>query len=118
MPSVWLARQMGLSWGQRRFTFVDPSGAVVAYDPAHEAGGGGSGLVVAHAPVQNFLRRSGLALLWLMIGEKLILNGSNRLDDEDRPVIEVFRQAYTFDGTRVERVVRSACPLGDPPDEY
>lgn len=53
-----------------------------------------------------------------MIGEKLVLNGSSQLSDEDRPVIEVIRQAYTFDGARVERVVRSACPLGESSEEY
>lgn len=117
-PSLWLARRMRLSWGRRRFNFVDHTGRVVAYDPSHEAGGEARGLLIETGAFQRFLRASGLSLVWLLIGEKLILNGSNSYADEDRPVIEVFRQAYTLSGDRIERVSRTVCPLGGKPEEY
>jgi hypothetical protein len=118
MPSVWLARRMGLSWGRRRFTYIDPTGLVVAYDPSHERERGPQAFLAEREATLHFLREFQLTVIWLLIGEKLILNGSNRLSEGDRPVIEVFRQAYRLHDSRIKRLLRTACPLGGIPKDY
>jgi hypothetical protein len=117
-PSVWLARRMGLTWKRRRFAFGDETGRVVAFDPSHEPEGGPEGLVVERGSLLQFLKGHGLTLVWLLIGEKLLLGDRGFSRHDDRPVVQVFREAVTLTEDEVSPAFRTTCPLGGTPVRY
>jgi hypothetical protein len=118
MPSVWLAREMGLSWAKRQFRFADSAGRIITFDPSHEEDTGPGALLIEQASLRQFLRSSGFAVLWLLIGEKMFLGEHSHDRDPHRPQVEVFRSAFILSEDQPEFVLRTVCPLGEPPEIY
>ncbi len=116
-PSLWLAQGMHLSWGRRWFEFVDRAGAVVAYDPSFESPGPRA-LVIHLDAVQRFVAENDLALIWMAIGEKLLI-GDDDSDPDIHPSISVFRQIFSMSGgTTPQSISRMFSYLGESPIEY
>jgi hypothetical protein len=116
-PSAWLARRMQLKWGRRRFEFLGPKGNLLAFDPSVVAGGP-SALVIDQDALLKFVTGSGFALVWLLIGEKLLL--SDEPDYRDKhPRISVFRQVFSMPGDGQPRLEsRTFGYLGEHPTAY
>lgn len=111
-PSVWLSRRMGLLWGRKRFAFSDRDGRVVAFDPSHEQAGPG-GFLIARDRLPRFLEENGLDLVWFLIGEKMLMCGSDfGTSDQGEPRVTVFRQVFRLGPDGVESLVRTAGYLG------
>jgi hypothetical protein len=109
---------MGLSWGRKRFRFVDASGRVVAFDPSHEEPGPGAFLIEETA-LLRFLEAHELSILWLLIGEKMLMDGRHdRPEDRSVARISVFRQVYELTAGLEKAVPRTIGLLGSPASTY
>lgn len=116
-PSLWLARRMRLSWGRRGFTFVGPGGNVLAYDPSSGAASSRA-FVVEQEPLRQFLKESELAIVWLLIGEKLLI-GEGHDRSEDQPRVSVFRHVFSLSGDHGPTVdSKTLGYLGQTPTAY
>ena len=74
LPQQDLIDQLNLQWSCRGADFLDGSGNLVAYDPtAHE--NGPTALLLDKVHVEKYLREKGLALCWVVLGEKLVVGG-------------------------------------------
>ncbi len=91
IPAVWLARRLGLEWAGQQFQFRDSAGRVIAYDPAY-SGNGPEGLLFDRDALSEFLRRESLSLVWLIVGEKMVMGAD--IHDDDRVGRLVFRRLY------------------------
>lgn len=117
VPSVWLARRMDLTWGRQGFSFSDRDGKTVAFDPSHAERGPGA-LLVEKGALARFLSSSGLEIVWLVIGEKMLSGDLDDTRDRESIRISVFRQVYRLVDGRIRRVARTMCPLGGAPSPY
>ena len=102
MPSVWLARRLGLRWAGRRFDFAGPDGLVAAFDPSHTTAGP-VGLLADRRSLVALLDRAGLALVWLVVGEKHILDLDLAMRGDTSRL--VFRCRYSLGGDGVIRLL-------------
>lgn len=71
-PAHEIVKGLRLKQGVVAGTFVDKEGEVVALDPSVSEAGP-SALLVKRKPFLRFLRRNKLEMLWVIIGEKLLL---------------------------------------------
>jgi hypothetical protein len=95
LPSQLFVREAKLRWSGRPGAWIDESGAVVAVDPS--AGQTQDGcLLVRRTFLDLFLKRSGYALLWTILGEKLVFNWDNRY-----PRLEISGAAW-YRGQRLD----------------
>ncbi|MCE9552007.1 MAG: hypothetical protein K8T91_01330 [Planctomycetes bacterium] len=116
-PSTWLAQRMQLSWGRRMFTFIDPNNEILAYDPSYETPGPRA-FVFKQEALQKFLNASGLALVWLLIGEKLLI-GDEANRDKEHPRVSVFRHIFSLSRDHTpELASRTLGYLGQRPTTY
>jgi hypothetical protein len=105
---------MKLSWGRQRFAFVGPEGKVLAYDPSYE-GPGPSAFIVDQKALQHFLNASGLALVWLLIGEKRLVGDGG----EEHPRVSVFRHIFSLSTDHPPTMAsRTLGYLGQSPTAY
>lgn len=117
-PSIWMARRMGLSWGRNRFTFIGPTGRVVGFDPSHESPGP-RGFLIEQSAFRRFLSDNGLTIVWLLIGEKLLLGGPESWhQDRELPRVSVFRQAFQSEGEQDQLILRTLGHLGSSASTY
>lgn len=74
MPSSWMIREMGLRWSGGRFTFVDSSNELVAFDPSAQETGP-SALLISLEKLNPFLLRNDLEVIWTVLGERHLIGG-------------------------------------------
>jgi hypothetical protein len=77
MPSAWLIRNMGLGWSGGRFSFVDSTNEVVAFNPSAEEVGP-SALLISKEKLTRFLSENNFALIWTVLGERQLIGGHHR----------------------------------------
>lgn len=100
VPSPWLSRRLGLRWAGRRFDFLSASGDPAALDPSY-AEAGPVALLIDRSILADYLKANGLSLVWLVIGEKLVLG--NGYSSGEREGVQLFRRHYHFaDGAPAE----------------
>jgi hypothetical protein len=117
VPSTWLARRMHLSWGRRKFEFVGSQGEILAYDPSHELDNLNC-FIIDQEAFKQFLRSNQLAVVWLIIGEKLNIGEMNKRD-ESHPQISVFRHVFSMSGNQsLSLKSRTLGYLGHRPVSY
>jgi hypothetical protein len=76
IPSSKVISDLGLTWDGTYFRYVDKDGHLVAFDPsASEAGP--MTLLISEPYLRSHLKQEGLALVWTVLGEKLIYSMSN-----------------------------------------
>jgi hypothetical protein len=80
VPGNWLARGIGLSWEGREGEFVDAHRRVVAMDPSTRQQGP-SALLIRQTDLLEALRREKCELIWVILGEKNLLEESRRKED-------------------------------------
>ncbi|MES1240705.1 MAG: ATP-binding protein [Acidobacteriota bacterium] len=78
IPAVPLMRDLGLHGNGNGFEFVDEEGKIVAFSPE---GGSSSCLVICPETLEAWLDRSGYALVWTLLGEKLVIGSSSHAED-------------------------------------
>jgi hypothetical protein len=116
-PSTWLARHMRLAWKCEGFAFVGPEGTVLAHDPSWE-NAGPSAFLVEKGALEKFLNGPRWVMVWVLIGEKLLL-GDETGRDKERPRISVFRHIYSMSaGRRPKTESRTFGNLGQAPADY
>lgn len=77
LPSQHFTEGLGLKWSGVGADYVDSGGNLAAFDPtAHEAGP--SALLVREDVLRQYLQDEGLALCWIIIGERQVLQGAGR----------------------------------------
>ncbi len=77
VPSRHFTEGLGLKWSGVGADYVDSDGKMASFDPtAHEAGP--SALLVREDVLRQYLQDEGLALCWIIIGERLVLQGAGR----------------------------------------
>jgi hypothetical protein len=76
MPSAWLMKNMGLRWSSGRFSFVDSTNEVVAFDPLEEVGP--KVFLISKEKVVRFLSENNFELIWIVFGERLLIGGNTR----------------------------------------
>lgn len=75
VPHHDFIRSLDLRPSFRGADFVDPTGTLAAFDPtAHEAGP--DGLLLNKDFLEKYLRERGLAICWIVLGEKMIVGGN------------------------------------------
>jgi hypothetical protein len=77
LPSKDLVKAMGLMHSREPGKFIGEGGETVALDPSIAEPGPGVFLVKKTA-LQDFLRKSNSEIIWAIIGEKLLIGGSDR----------------------------------------
>ncbi|WP_435019111.1 hypothetical protein TA3x_001109 [Tundrisphaera sp. TA3] len=111
-PSAWLARRMGIRWAKKRFQFMNSAGKIIGLDPSHEEPGPACFLIDS-AELIHYLDKSKSALVWLLVGEKLLLNLDGTMDDDrHKPRITVFRRMYHLKGNVIKTVAQTFRYLG------
>lgn len=78
IPAVPLMRDLGLHGNGNGFEFVDKEGRIIAFSP--EAGSSNCLLICPEA-LAAYLDRSGCALVWTLLGEKLVVSSSPHAGD-------------------------------------
>ena len=74
LPRQQLVAGLGLEWSGNGADYVECNGKLAAFDPtAHEAGP--SALLIREDLMKKYLSDQGLALCWIVQGEKLVLPG-------------------------------------------
>ncbi len=74
LPHPKLLDDLDLRWSGKASDFVDESGKLVIYDPtAHKDGP--TALLISSELLEQHLRENGLALFWVVFGEKWIIGG-------------------------------------------
>jgi hypothetical protein len=73
----WLIRNMGLRWSGGRFSFVDSTNEVVAFNPSAEDVGP-SAFLISKAKLTNFLCENNFDLIWTVLGERQLIGGQHR----------------------------------------
>jgi hypothetical protein len=77
VPANVIADSMGLSWRGHEGKYCNTDDIVVAMDPAiHEEGP--HALVVHRKAFLDFLDKNDLAVLWTVLGEKMVVGGDSR----------------------------------------
>jgi hypothetical protein len=76
MPSAWLMKNMELRWSSGRFSFVDSTNEVVAFDPLEEVGS--KVFLISKEKVVRFLSENNFELIWIVFGERLLIGGNTR----------------------------------------
>ena len=72
LPHYEFVRKLGLKWSGNAGDYVDGAGKLAAFDPsAHKAGP--RALLLREDLLDQYLSQEGLALFWLIIGEKYAL---------------------------------------------
>lgn len=95
LPNPDLVTGLGARWAATGADFVNPEGQVVIQDPtAHEEGP--TALLLREESLQNYLARNGLAVGWMVIGEKRVLTRGLG-DGPNYPSLRI-SGAYVFDG--------------------
>ena len=118
VPSVWLSSRMGLYWTKVRCRFNDGRDHLIAFDPSHEEPGVAA-LLIEQTALEKFLQEHDLTMLWLIIGEKMLLGGKDYGPDSySGPRIAVYRQAYELSAGLGKPLRRTFGPLGTPGEEY
>jgi hypothetical protein len=79
LPAKWLADNMSLQWKGIEGQFFDQQGNLIAFDPSVKTTGPRALLVNRDALIR-FLHDKGYDILWTVVGEKMVLNGSSSLD--------------------------------------
>lgn len=74
-PSKEIIKGMRLKQGKNTGTFVDSTGEVVAQDPSVANTGSGV-LLVKRKPLLEYLKKNDYQIIWVVMGEKLLLGGS------------------------------------------
>ncbi len=77
MPSAWLIRNMGLRWSGGRFSFVDSTNEVVAFNPSAEDVGP-SAFLISKEKLTHFLSENNFDLIWTVLGERQLIGGHHR----------------------------------------
>jgi hypothetical protein len=102
IPSVWIAQEMRLNWAGCRFRFSGDTGQTVAVDPSFEEEGPGSLLIRSSAMVE-LLKGRGLACVWYVIEEKLILDNDLGTPEQEKWLGRLVRRsAYCLRNHQVE----------------
>ena len=75
LPHLGFIKYAGLQWSGDAADYYDNNGELAAFDPtAYEDGP--SGLLLRRDLLDRYLAENGLALCWVILGEKMILGGS------------------------------------------
>lgn len=76
LPPYEVVGKLGLQWSGNAGDYVDGDGKLAAFDPsAHEAGP--RALLLREDLLNHYLSQEGLALIWIVIGEKYVLGGGH-----------------------------------------
>ena len=113
-PPPSLIQVLDLRWSGHGADFVDPSGNLAAFDPtAHEDGP--PGLLLREDLLVDYLEQAGLALVWIVNGEKITgAPGSDwRWDGFLR-----FSGAYRYTGEHLEGDLRFELESPTPSGEH
>ncbi|MBE9215044.1 ATP-binding protein [Plectonema cf. radiosum LEGE 06105] len=79
MPSAWLIKNMGLRWSGGKFSFVDAANEIVTFNPSVEEAGP-SACVISKEKLNRFLAENQLEIIWTVLGERMLIGGSNQKD--------------------------------------
>ena len=83
LPHPELLDDLDLRWSGKASDFVDESGKLAIYDPtAHEDGP--TALLISRELLEQHLRENGLALCWVVFGEKWIIGGRAQSEFQGR----------------------------------
>ena len=83
LPHIALLDALGLRWSGRASDFVGDPGKLAVYDPtAHEAGP--TALLIRRELLERHLKENGLALCWVVFGEKWIIGGGAQSEFQGR----------------------------------
>lgn len=72
LPACELLDGMGLHWNAQRAEYYDSAGRLVAFDPAAQSDGP-TAFLIQKDPLEAFLKREDLTVVWTVIGEKRVL---------------------------------------------
>lgn len=75
IPSIEILERMRLRHSAKVGEFVNEGGEIIAVDPSVQEGGA-SKLLVKKEPFLKFLRDSDYEVLWVVVGEKLLIGGN------------------------------------------
>ncbi|MEQ8464203.1 AVAST type 2 anti-phage system protein Avs2 [Coleofasciculus sp. E1-EBD-02] len=77
IPSAWLIRNMGLRWSGGRFSFVDSTNEVVAFNPSAEEVGPYT-VLISPEKLTRFLSENNFEIIWTVLGERQLIGGHHR----------------------------------------
>ncbi len=97
LPNQWLANALKLAWGGAEGQYFDNYGKLTAFDPSVMETGP-SALLVNKQSLTAYLQRSGYAIFWTLLGEKLITGNMNELQTDGRLEIS---GTYTLEGESI-----------------
>jgi hypothetical protein len=74
MPSAWLMKNMGLRWSGGRFSFVDSTNELVAFNPSAEEVEPYA-FLISKEKLTRFLCENNFDLIWTVLGERQLIGG-------------------------------------------
>lgn len=80
VPSVPLLRDLGLHWNGNEVEYADEEGRIIAHSPMCDSP---SCLLVCPDAMATYLDHQGYALVWTLVGEKLVIGPSLQAGDPD-----------------------------------
>lgn len=83
MPNQWLMNALDLTWNGAEGQYFDNQGKLVAFDPSVREVGP-SALLINKQSLTSYLQRSGYAIFWTLLGEKLVTGDSSELWTDGR----------------------------------
>ena len=99
LPQSEFIKRLGLQWSGYGANYVDETGALAAFDPnVNEKGP--TALLLRKDLLEKYLLEKGLALYWVVLGEKQVVGGSDRTKFQGRLKMS---GGYRYAGN---------CPLG------
>ncbi len=102
LPIAELVTDLAIRWSGRRADFVDVADRLAAQDPSVQAGGP-TGFLLRENVVREFLERQKLAMVWSIVGEKIVIQPAGRAQG-----LEALRitGAYVLGATGLEGSMR------------
>ncbi len=77
LPCQWLVENMNLHWNGEERHFLNEEGDLIAFDPSVREAGSNACLIQYEA-LLSYLNKNDYDILWTLLGEKILLNGSPR----------------------------------------
>lgn len=98
VPTEQMLRYLGAEWSGISATYVDSAGVVMAFDPSPNVGGR-STFLVRKDKLLEVLRTYGLAVCWVIQGEKIDAAGSPKYTVHSR---RTFQGLFVWTGSAME----------------
>ena len=92
IPRQEFIEHLGLKWSIDGVDYRDGNGKLAAFDPTVR-GNGPTALLLNKSHLEQYLNEKGLALCWMVIGEKIILGG---IDSQNLRGLLKISGAYRF----------------------